>query len=146
MFSSNQKLIVTGDKNDDLKQTILFALFLRGNIKIKGYYIDSEAGMVLVSSDKIDGNTDLTLFKPEDVGNFDYLMNHIYLYLSSSTYKDLLRKVEKEQDDYLEYFDGSTNNGWEVGAWEEANKYKVKYPYDYRRILYIRPYLTAYSK
>jgi len=163
MFSSNQKFIITGDREEDLKTALSCALSinfspthsLNAKRGIKAYKIEDSGTIIFYSyyndSDKIN----LILIPEEEIGNFEYLMLTIQLYLSSKKYKSIANNI-----DYYDG-DGSSHIGWELGCYDmyfeqlveenekqnsKSDKYICRPDYDHYAFLYLKPYWTYYAK
>jgi len=133
MFSSNQKFKITGDKINSLKSALNCILSFHGS-KIIGYSF-SEDGMILHWASN---RNEFNKIPEEDIGNIDYLFLLIQQYLISGQYKKLL----KETKDKNEGADGSSCEGWEIGAYQQELK---KYD-DWSKCIYIKPFWTFYHK
>ncbi len=139
MFSSNQRFLITGDKDNSLELALSCALSISvgGSKGIKGYHFDEEDGMILhlYITDSI--NDIVTKIPDEEVGNFKYLLLLIKQYLCSNKYNELLKKTKND----CYWGDGDIYRGWELGYYGELDK-----GYGWGHILYIKPYWTYYTK
>jgi len=134
MFSSNQKLSISGDHDKELR-IFLNAILEYDSIKPNAYGIEEGKGLILYKW--LDKNLqDINYIPEEEVGNFEYLFNIVKLYLSSKKYQDLLHKTENEADQW----DGSSRAGWEIGLCSNIGDY------DYHKIIYIKPFWAFYHK
>jgi hypothetical protein len=134
MFSSNQKFLISGDKDKYLKIILEVALKFDDSDP-NAYYIDENNGLILCKY--LDNNLENISYIPEEeVGNFEYLFNIVKLYLSSKKYSNLLHNTKNEED----CSDGSSNKGWLIGLCSDFRDY------DWHKIVYIKPFWAFYHK
>lgn len=163
MFSSNQKFIITGDRIEDLKEVMTCALNMyyspthsyNGGRGIEAYKIEDDGTMVFYSYYNDRYIDKLTLIPKEEIGNFQYLILNIQLYLSSQKYKNIANNLSHYDGD------GTSRIGWELGCYdmyyeqlveendkanEKSDKYICRPDYDHYACLYLKPYWTYYAK
>ena len=134
MFSSNQKLSISGDHDKELR-IFLKAILEFDNIKPNAYGIEEDKGLILYKW--LDKNLqDINYIPEEEVGNFEYLFNIVKLYLSSKKNQTLLHETENEENKW----DGSSIPGWEIGLCKSLGDY------DYHKTIYIKPFWAFYHK
>jgi hypothetical protein len=163
MFSSNQKFIITGDHIEDLSTALSCALniynsprhYLNKKEGIKAYKIEENGTMLFYPYYNDKNKEKLTLIPEEEIGNFEYLMLTIQLYLTSKKFKNIVNNMS--------YYDGdgSSHIGWELGCYDMYYNYLMKefdkledtkdkfshYPeYDHYACLYLKPFWTYYAK
>lgn len=142
MFSSNQKLVVTGDKLKDLKQFLNCTLEMWLPIKnpklkhwgVKGYEITENDGLNLYIYIDEDIENRAVLIPEEEIGNEEYLFKVVEQYLVSNKYKKLLEKTYNPDKNA----DGVSHPGWEL----TTNKYGCGFSEGIK----IRPFWTFYHK
>ena len=135
MFSSNQRFLVSGDKDDYLKIALNCAIRICDSDMV-AYSIDEKHGLILYKY-ITEKDKNLTLIPEEDVGNFGYVYGIVKLYLSSQNYKNLLYNTKNEAD----YLDGSSHQGWLLGQYDE-----LKIDYGWNKAIFVQPYWTFYHK
>jgi hypothetical protein len=138
MFSSNQKLLISGDNEKYLK-IVLDCIVALGELKLNAYSIDDINGLMFYCC--LDDNLPNIFYIPkEEIGNNEYTYNIIRLYLSSKKYLNLLHKIKNPADK----LDGSSWKGWLIGLCKDIENLEERF--DWRKTFYVKPYWSFYHK
>lgn len=126
--------------------------YLYSDNKTKEIHIDT---MLFYTYYNDNDKEKLIIIPKEEVGNFEYLMLTIQLYLSSQKYKNIAYNMSHYDGD------GTSRIGWELGCYDMYHDYLMEqfnkmedtkdkysyYPdYDHYACLYLKPYWTFYHK
>ena len=126
MFSSNQKLIVTGDENKSLKKLLEYIFYVHNNYATSYYF---KEGVIVFNIGYSSEKTEYIKIDKEDEKNVELFVNLIGAFLSKSSTK-------KFYDYQFEEGDGSYHYGWELEYINDSFPSRIE----------IRPFKTFYHK